>query len=161
MKPKSKALTANPKDIFGARKVSLSKFPAVALAHGAHAMMDGARKYGAYNWRDKAVIASIYVDAAKRHIDDWFEGQKRAKDSEVHHLGHVMACIGILLDAEETGNLIDDRPEGDGVADRVFDEIAVILDRRRLAAEKKTAADARAKNRAKGRRKVSPKKAKR
>lgn len=146
---KSKALSANPKDLFGAKKVSLSKLPAVAVAHGAHAMMDGANKYGAYNWRDKAVIASIYVDAAKRHIDDWFEGIKRARDSEVHHLGHGIACLAILLDAEETGNLIDDRPLSDGVSERVHAEIAAILARRaadKVAAEKKKArAEARAK----------------
>lgn len=133
MKPQSKALTPNPKDLFGAKKVSISKLPAVAVAHAAHAMMDGAQKYGAYNWRDKAVIASIYVDAAHRHIDNYFEGQRRAKDSEVHHLGHAIACLAIILDAEETGNLIDDRPEGDGVADRVFDEIAEIITRRNAA----------------------------
>lgn len=133
MKPQSKALTANPKDLFGAKKVSISKLPAVAVAHAAHAMMDGAQKYGAYNWRDKEVIASIYVDAAKRHIDNFFEGQRRAKDSEVHHLGHAIACLAIILDAEETGNLIDDRPEGDGVSDRVFDEIAEIIERRNAA----------------------------
>lgn len=136
VKPKSKALTANPKDLFGAKKVSLSKFPAVALAHGAHAMMDGARKYGAYNWRDKAVIASIYVDAAKRHIDNWFEGQKRAGDSKVHHLGHALACVAILLDAEATGSLIDDRPAGFEVADRVFAEIAAAIEEQHLALEK-------------------------
>jgi hypothetical protein len=28
----------------------------------------------------------------------------------VRHLGHAKACLGILLDAEATGNLIDDRP---------------------------------------------------
>ena len=151
MKPKSKALTSNPKDVFGARKVSLSKLPAVAVAHGAHAMMDGAQRYGAYNWRDKAVIASIYADAAKRHIDAWFEGQRAAKDSEVHHLGHGIACLAILLDAEATGNMIDDRPEGDGVADRVFDEIAAIIERRRVAVGKRQSAAARAKAKARAR----------
>lgn len=130
MKPKSKALTVNPKDLFGAKKVSLSKLPAVAVAHAAHAMMDGAQKYGAYNWRDKAVLASIYVDAAKRHIDNWFEGQRAASDSEVHHLGHAIACCAILLDAEATGNLHDDRPEGNEIADRVFTEIAAVIERR-------------------------------
>lgn len=140
--PISKAKTANPKDLFGAKKVSLTKLPAVAVAHAAHAMMDGAQKYGAYNWRDKAVIASIYADAAKRHIDNWFEGQRTASDSEVHHLGHAMACLAILLDAEATGNLIDDRPEGDEVADRVFNEIAAIVERRNKA---KLAADCRTK----------------
>jgi hypothetical protein len=45
-----------------------------------------------------------------RHIFDWFEGQERASDSKVHHLGHVIACATILLDAQANGNLIDDRP---------------------------------------------------
>lgn len=104
-------LPANPKDRFGVLKVSLSKFPAVAVAHGAHAMMDGARKYGAYNWRERAIIGSIYIDACKRHLDAWFDAREEvAPDSDVHHLGHALACIGIILDAEATGNLIDDRP---------------------------------------------------
>lgn len=111
--PESKANTTNPKDLIGSTKVSLSKFPAVAIVHGAHAMMDGAEKYGAYNWRAKQVQADIYVDAAMRHLAAWFEGEELAKDSKVHHLGHAIACCAILLDAQETGNLIDNRPVND------------------------------------------------
>lgn len=106
----SKAATPNPKDLFGSEKVSISKLPFVAVVHGAHAMMDGAEKYGPYNWRDKPVIANIYVDALMRHVMSWFEGQETAGDSKVHHLGHAIACAAILLDAQETGNLIDNRP---------------------------------------------------
>jgi hypothetical protein len=131
VKPRSKAPGPNPKDLYGNIKVSLSKLPAVAVAHGAHAMMDGAEKYGAYNWRDKAVVASIYIDAAKRHLDSWFEGQRQAKDSEVHHLGHAIACCAIILDAEATGNLIDDRPGGDGFLGEVLDELSTIIKRRK------------------------------
>ena len=74
------------------------------------AMMDGAEKYGPYNWRKISVRASIYIDAAKRHLDAWFEGQECASDSKVHHLGHALACCAILLDAQACGRLIDDRP---------------------------------------------------
>lgn len=109
----SKALSPNPKDLLGMKKVSITKVPATALAHCAHAMMNGADKYGAYNWRDKAVYASIYVDACFRHLTAWFEGEEIATDSKVHHLGHAMACLAIILDAKETGNLIDDRPVND------------------------------------------------
>lgn len=101
----------NPKDLVGQKKVSISKLPAVAIVHGAHAMEYGASKYEAYNWRENAVVASIYIDAAQRHLLTWFEGQETAKDSGVHHLGHALACMAILLDAQETGNLIDDRPK--------------------------------------------------
>ena len=72
-------------------------------------MMDGARKYGPYNWRDNAVLARVYIAAAKRHIEYWEAGQEDAEDSGVHHLGHVIACCAILADAQVTGNLIDDR----------------------------------------------------
>lgn len=108
--PKSKASTVNPKDAIAAAKLSLTKFPAVALLHANHAMSDGAKKYGPYNWRDKAVIASIYIDALKRHVESWFDGEETAPDSGVHHLGHAICCLGILLDAQEAGMLIDDRP---------------------------------------------------
>ena len=120
---KPKKFGLNPKDILGRMKVSLSKLPAIAVAWGAAAMMDGARKYGPYNWRDNSVIASIYVDAAHRHLDLWFEGQRKAKDSKVHHLGHVIACAGILLDAEATGNLHDNRQKGFEALEAVFEEI--------------------------------------
>lgn len=100
----------NPKDLLGVTKVSITKLPAVAILHGAHAMMDGVRKYGAYNWRDKPVIASIYVDALLRHTLAFFQGQEIAPDSKVKHLGHAIACAAILLDAQATGNLVDDRP---------------------------------------------------
>jgi hypothetical protein len=108
----SKAETSNPKDLLGAKKVSISKLPLVAVLHGAHAMMNGADKYGPYNWRAKKVIASIYIDAAMRHLSAWFDSKEElAQDSGVHHLGHAIACCAILLDAQETGNLVDDRPE--------------------------------------------------
>lgn len=107
----SKATTTNPKDLVGNTKVSLSKMPPIAAAHCAMAFMDGAAKYGAYNWREKEVIAGIYVDAAKRHLDCWFEGQEIATDSQVHHLGHAMACCAILLDAQAKNKLVDDRPK--------------------------------------------------
>lgn len=107
---KSKATTVNPKELLGVVKVSLSKFPGVAELHACHALMDGAEKYGPYNWRDKEVLASIYVDAARRHVGAWFDGEETASDSGVHHLGHAIACLAILLDAQETSQLVDDRP---------------------------------------------------
>lgn len=136
----SKATTANPKDLFGSVKVSLTKLPAVAIAHAAHAMMDGARKYGAYNWRDKKVLAGIYVDAASRHLAAWFEGQETAADSGVHHLGHAIACCAILLDAQATGNLIDDRPvfgSPDTLAN-VLDDLSAKIKARKDAEDGKT-----------------------
>jgi hypothetical protein len=122
----SKADTTNPKDLLGVKKVSLTSVPPIAIAWEGIAMMDGARKYGPYNWRDKKVQARIYIDAALRHITSWFEGEEYAMDSGVHHLGHARACLGILIDAITTGNLIDDRPVKDGSTEsylRVIEQI--------------------------------------
>jgi hypothetical protein len=107
--PSTKPLGSNPKDAIGLKKVDLSLLPDIAAFHGAHAFMDGARKYGPYNWRENAVLARIYITAAKRHIDYWAAGEETADDSGVHHLGHAIACLAILLDAQATGNLIDNR----------------------------------------------------
>lgn len=119
----SKADTTNPKDLLGAKKVSITKLPPVAIIHASHAMMDGARKYGAMNWRAKKVQAEIYIDATLRHIHSWNEREENASDSGVHHLGHAMACLAILLDAQETGNLIDDRPTSDGTFQKVLSRL--------------------------------------
>lgn len=127
---KSKAVTTNPKDLYGSVKVDISKVPAIGIAHEAMAMMDGADKYGPYNWRDKPVIASIYVAAGIRHFLDWNEGQELASDSQAHHLGHAKACAGILLDAQHRGVLIDDRPAHDDLFADALDEMSKTLKRR-------------------------------
>lgn len=100
----------NPKDLLGAKKAPLSLVPSSGLIHTAMAMGNGAQKYGPYNWRDKNVQAMIYVDAAMRHLISWVDGEECAQDSGVHHLGHAAACMFILLDAIENGNLVDNRP---------------------------------------------------
>jgi hypothetical protein len=102
--------SANPKDKIGRTKIPMHLVPSVAIAHTALAMEDGARKYGPYNWRSNDVAATVYISAAERHIRSWLEGEQNASDSKVHHLGHAMACMAIVLDAQEGGNLIDDRP---------------------------------------------------
>jgi hypothetical protein len=125
--PTSKALGTNPKDLLGTAKPDATKIPAVAIAWEALAMMDGAGKYDPYNWRANKVIASIYIAAIKRHLDLWFEGEEYAEDSQCHHLGHARASLGILLDAQETGNLLDDRPvtaTSRGVLGKVYAKIA-------------------------------------
>jgi len=88
-------------------------------------MMDGAGKYSSYNWRDNKVQADIYVDACMRHLLAWFEGEEFAEDSGCHHLGHARACLGILLDAQATGNLVDNRPKSNALAfKKVMEEVA-------------------------------------
>jgi len=116
-RPRAKTDKPNPKDLIGARKpATLSVIPSSALLHMGRAMSDGSDKYGSFNWREHPVKASIYVDACLRHLMAWFDGERDAEDSGVHHLGHAMACLGILVDAEFMGGLLDDRPAEGGPA---------------------------------------------
>ena len=87
-----------------------------ALAVAALAHYDGATKYGAWNWRQAGVRASIYLDAAQRHLTRWTNGETHDPDSGVHHLGHALACLNILIDAEAAGMLNDDRPPAIDIA---------------------------------------------
>ena len=100
----------NPKDLIGITKPQLWLVPSSGTIHCAMAMKNGADKYGAYNWRDNPVRMSIYIDAAMRHLYQLLDGEDVAQDSGVHHAGHAMACMAIILDAIEHGNIIDDRP---------------------------------------------------
>jgi hypothetical protein len=112
----------NPKDRVGVTKPQLHLVPPAAMIHAAEAMRDGAAKYGPFNWRTKAVRSTVYVSAALRHLLAYLDGEDVSADAKVKHLGHVIACCGIVLDAEAVGNLIDDRPTP-GTAARLMDDL--------------------------------------
>lgn len=106
----------NPKKQYGDRKVPLQLNPPLAEIEWAKAHADGARKYGPYDWHENEVEIMTYIGAMRRHIMAFLAGETTAEDSGVHHLGHVMACCAILIDAEACGQLIDNRPKlGTGV----------------------------------------------
>ena len=101
--------TANPKDAAGRAKLPLHLWPATATAMGCIGLLEGMGKYGRANWRATPVYASVYVAALKRHVEDWFEGQDLAPDSQNPHLANALACLAIIVDAQAHGTLIDDR----------------------------------------------------
>jgi hypothetical protein len=100
----------NPKDILGLEKAPLRLIPGPSLVRLSKAMELGAKKYGPYNWRAKAVRYSVYLEAAMRHILSALDGEDLDRESGQPHAAHAMACMAIVLDAQATGNLIDDRP---------------------------------------------------
>lgn len=100
----------NPKTQYGEKKPSLGLIPKVALEAMAAAHQLGADKYGPWNWRDNSVAASVYINAMMRHIQEWKEVADNDPDTQASHLGNVMACCAILLDAQANDCLIDDRP---------------------------------------------------
>lgn len=100
----------NPKDRIGQTKPPLHLIPPAAEVLESVVMGLGARKYGAFNWRSAKVKATVYIAAAKRHLAQWLDGESNDAESGVSHLAHARACLGILLDAQATGNMVDDRP---------------------------------------------------
>ena len=100
----------NPKDRIGAGKPPLHLIPPAAEILEAVVMGLGARKYGSFNWRTSKIRTTVYIAAAKRHLAQWLDGQNDDPESGVSHLAHARACLGVLLDAIATGNVIDDRP---------------------------------------------------
>ena len=125
----------NPKTRMGAKKPDLSVIPPAALLHLATAMMNGAEKYGPFNWRDEPVSARVYVAAAMRHLASYLDGEDYSADTveagaPVHHLAHVKACCSIILDATECGTLIDNRPKVPG---RTGEMIEIYNKTKRLA----------------------------
>ena len=101
----------NPKDLIGIKKTPLRLVPPALIIEVAAAMKNGADKYGPYNWREKGVRLSVYLDAIERHLLAFRDGEDRASDSGVKHLAHAAACFAIIFDATALGMLVDDRPE--------------------------------------------------
>jgi hypothetical protein len=101
----------NPKDAVGVRKVPGHVVPQRVVAETGLAMLEGARKYGSYNWRDAGVRASVYYDAVvTRHLGAWWEGQDTDPDSDLSHVTKAIAGLMILRDSMMHGNWVDDRP---------------------------------------------------
>jgi len=101
---------SNPKDAIGSTKLPLDLVPDTLTVMAALAFTEGATKYGAYNWRVAGVRASIYRAALDRHLKKWWNGENVDPVTGVPHLASVIACAGIILDANLAGKLTDDRP---------------------------------------------------
>lgn len=102
--------STNPKTAIGDTKVPLALCSPIASAHWALAQYCGMRKYQAWNWRIAGVLVSTYISAIKRHLDAYESGEELDPVDGTHHLGNIMACAAILLDAQAAGKLDDDRP---------------------------------------------------
>ena len=100
----------NPKDTAASTRLDLSLFPPAARAYGALAMQEGGLKYGGYNYRVMGVMASVYYAACGRHLDKWWNGEDADPVTQVPHLASALACLAVVIDAVEQGNLNDDRP---------------------------------------------------
>lgn len=100
----------NPKDAVGIKKAPISTLSGAVMAELGVAMLEGARKYGRHNYRISGVRASVYRDAAWRHLNKWWEGQDIDPDSGLSHIIKAMASLAVLRDAQIVDNWVDDRP---------------------------------------------------
>lgn len=102
----------NPKDIAGSRKPGISCVPANVMAEVGVALYEGALKYGRHNWRDakSTLRASVYYDAAMRHLMAWWEGEDTDPDSNMSHITKVLSCLTVFRDAMMSEQWTDDRP---------------------------------------------------
>lgn len=132
--PGSKA--TNPKDAVGSGKLPLELVPDVLVAEAAFAFLEGALKYGRFNWRVAGVRASIYRAALHRHLMCWWNGEDVDPLTGVRHLASIAACVGILLDAELCGMLADDRPPRAPIGARVRDAEAHVAALKEMFADR-------------------------
>lgn len=103
-------LTGNPKDLIGSKKLPVGLVPDMITVYATMAFAEGASKYGGYNWRAAGVRFSIYMEAMRRHQMKLWNGEWADKKTKVPHLASIIACAGIIADADACGKLLDDRP---------------------------------------------------
>jgi len=101
----------NPKDGVGSLKPSYAAVPVPVLYEVGAALTEGARKYGGYNWRVAGVRTSVYIDATRRHLDSFWEGEDIDPDSGLSHITKAIASLTVFRDAMIQGMVAnDDRP---------------------------------------------------
>lgn len=119
----------NPKDGIGSRKWrQLATIPVRVLWEVGVAMLEGALKYGRFNYRVSGVRASVYYDAAVGHITQWAEGEDLDPDTGLSHITKAIASLMVLRDGMLEGNFIDDRQPKHHKLDAHRDELQKIVD---------------------------------
>lgn len=100
----------NPKDMQGIKKTPLSCVPIPVVMEVGVGMLEGALKYGRFNWRSMGVRASVYFDATMRHLVSWWEGEDIDPQSQLSHVTKAITSLMVLRDAMIQGMFEDDRP---------------------------------------------------
>lgn len=105
----SSSKDTNPKDMIGSTKLPLDLVPSTIQVYAAMSFLEGALKYGKFNWRIAGVRFSIYLSAIKRHLAKLEDGEWADPETKVPHLASIIASAGIIADAQMCGKLLDDR----------------------------------------------------
>jgi len=86
---------------FNEGKLRLSLVPQSLIESVAHAMTDGAKKYGARNW-EKGFKWDVPLDSLDRHLGKWKKGEDIDGESGLPHLAHVAANLAMLIEYSTT-----------------------------------------------------------
>lgn len=108
MNENSKA--TNPKDAIATTKLALDLVPDSGVIYASMAFLEGALKYGKFNWRIAGVRWSVYDAALERHRMKLRAGEWVDPVTGVPHIASMIACLMIIADAHENDKLVDDRP---------------------------------------------------
>ena len=102
----------DPKGVAAQGKPHMSTVPVAVLREIAQGMGEGADKYGFHNWRHTqgGVYATVYYDAAMRHLLAWIAGEDVDPDSGINHVTKAITSLVVLRDATIHNQVADDRP---------------------------------------------------
>lgn len=78
-------------------KLRFSLFPLEALKEINKVLEYGARLYEEENWKKLENPKQRLYDACIRHLQAWWMGETRDKESGLSHLAHAGCCILFLL----------------------------------------------------------------
>ena len=89
------SITLGRKDDKGKPRWSLVPNKVMGLV--VQALEYGAKRYGDDNWKHVPDSRTRYYDAARRHIDSWWDGEHLDPESGLPHLAHATCCLLFLL----------------------------------------------------------------
>ena len=82
---------------FDNNKPRYSLLPKGAVNSVIEVLEFGAKKYSADNWQEVDNAKERYYNAAMRHIDLWWNGEKLDSETNVHHLAHAATNLFFLM----------------------------------------------------------------
>lgn len=126
MSQDTKPTSPNPKDSIGITKMPLHLVSGIVAAYQSIAHYLGNVKYGAWNYLVCGARSSVYFAACLRHLYRWWSGEENDPVDGTPHLANALACINILIETSERGNMIDDRPPRSDVG-AVFAKLEPIM----------------------------------
>lgn len=97
--------TSEPKGLkFDSNKPRFSLLPKGSVNSVIDVLEFGARKYEANNWQKVDNAKERYYNAAMRHIDSWWNGEKTDQETGIHHLAHAATNLFFLIWFDEQEN---------------------------------------------------------